>query len=139
MKRKSDNLSCFQRFRDDICAFSIRILCLPAGLGYGNNIDYVRTYVNGVCTDPRCTEYAGTSEIQLDTTSPNQSSQYIVDCAIRTIHEMTRAYLFTSNISLVWWYAATKCPIYVINKLPRLPRKSAIETFSSKPWDMSKL
>lgn len=52
---------------------------------------------------------------------------------------MTRAYLFTSNLSLEWWYAATKCAIYVINRLPRPPRKFLIETFSSKQWDMSKL
>ena len=117
MKRKSDTLSCFQRFRDDICAFSVRILCLPAGLGYGNDIDYVRTDVDGVFTDPRFTQYAKTSGIQLDETSPNQSSPYIVDCTIQSIHEMTRAYLFTSNLSIVWWYAATKCAIYVINRL----------------------
>ena len=85
------------------------------------------------------TEYARTSGIQLDTTSPNQSSPYIVDRTIQTIREMTHAYLFTSNLSLIWWYAATKCAIYVINRLPRPPRKSPIETFSGKPWDMSKL
>ena len=41
MTRKSDALSCFQRFRDDISTFSVWNLCLPAGLGYRNDIDYV--------------------------------------------------------------------------------------------------
>ena len=45
---------------------------------------------------------------------------------------MTCAYLFTSNLSTIWWYAATKCTIYVINCLPRPPRKSSIGNFSSK-------
>ena len=52
---------------------------------------------------------------------------------------MTRAYLYSSNLSMIWWYAATKCAIYVINRLPRPPHKSPIETFSGKPWDMSRL
>ena len=64
MKRKSDALSCFQRFRDDICAFSVRTLCLPANLGYGNDIDYVRTDVDGVFTDPCFTKCARTSVLE---------------------------------------------------------------------------
>jgi hypothetical protein len=139
MKRKSDALSCFKRFRDDICAFTINVLCLPAGLGFGNDIELVRTDVDGVFTDIGFTDYARTSGIRLDTTSPNQSSPYIVDRVIRCLREMTRAYLFTSNLSTIWWYAATKCAIYVINRLPRPPRKSPIENFSGKPWDLSKL
>ena len=139
MKQKSDALSCFQRFRDDIYAFSVQIMCLRAGLGYGNGIDYVRTDVNGVFTDPRSTQYAKTSGIQLDTTSTNQSSPYIVERTVGSIREMARAYLFTLNLSVVWWYAATKCAIYTIQRLPRLSRKPPIEAFSGKSWDMFKL
>ena len=79
-------------------------------------------------TDPRFTHRARTSGVRLNTTSPNQSSPYIVDHVIST-----------SNLSKIWWYAATKCAIYVINKLPRPPHKPLIEALSGKPWDMSKL
>ena len=139
MERKSEALSRFKRFRDDICAFTVSVLCLPAGLGFGNDIEIVRTDVDGVFTDARFTDYARTSGVRLETTSPNQSSPYIVDRVIRTIREMTRAYLYNSNLSMTWWYAATKCAIYVINRLPRPPHKSPIEAFSGKPWDMSRL
>ena len=139
MERKSEALSRFKRFRDDICAFTVSALHLPAGLGFGNDIEIVRTDVDGVFTDTRFTDYARTSGVRLETTSPNQSSPYIVDRVIRTIREMTRAYLYSSNLSMIWWYAATKCAIYVINRLPRPPHKSPIETFSGKPWDMSRL
>ena len=139
MERKSEVLSRFKRFRDDICAFTVSALHLPAGLGFGNDIEIVRTDVDGVFTDTRFTDYARTSGVRLETTSPNQSSPYIVDCVIRNIREMTRAYLYSSNLSMIWWYAATKCAIYVINRLPCPPHKSPIDTFSGKPWDMSRL
>ena len=38
MERKSEALSRFKRFRDVICAFTVNVLCLPAGLGFGNDI-----------------------------------------------------------------------------------------------------
>lgn len=51
---------------------------------------------------------------------------------------MTLAYLFTSSLSKVWRYAATRFAIYVTNRLPRPPPKSLIETYSGKAWGMSR-
>ena len=64
MERKSEALSRFKRFRDDICAFTVSVLCLPAGLGFGNDIEIVRTAVDGVFTDTRFTDYARTSGVR---------------------------------------------------------------------------
>jgi hypothetical protein len=63
MERKSEALSRFMRFQDDICAFTANVLCLPAGLGFGNDIEIVRTDVDGVFTDTRFTDYARTSGV----------------------------------------------------------------------------
>ena len=63
MERKSEALSRFKGFRDDICAFTVSVLCLPAGLGFGNDIKVVRTDVDGFFTDTRFTDYARTSGV----------------------------------------------------------------------------
>ena len=125
MKRISEMLSRFT-ILNDICAFKVQVLCLPAGLGFGNNIELVQIDYNGVFTDPRSTHYACTSGVRLDTTSPNQCSPYIVDCVIRSIHKMTRAYLFTSKLLKVKWYAAMKFAIYVTKTGSRIHRTSLL-------------
>ena len=63
----------------------MRVLRLPAAFDFGNDVELIQTDYGGMFTDPRFAQYARTSGLRLNTTSPNQSSPYIVDQVIISI------------------------------------------------------
>lgn len=137
MQQKSETLSRFKIFRDDICAFKCKCCVYPLASASGTTSSWCGQTTMGHLQIPFLrTTPAPAVCVQ---TRPQRIILHHLDLAIRSIRKMTRAYLFTSSLSKVWWYAATKLAIYVTNRLLRPPPKSPIETHSGKPWDTSRL